>query len=233
MPSVLDVFKASDAWSVYGLPLCPGMDNPWLYSAYALLAFKRHEQDPLDLAVWQMNAWRYYVLCQIESGLISRWPKDYPAYDPTDLTSHDELMGAAYQNRDVAAAILDYLDRHDGEYNNTAQAEAFPMQKNVYRMIFLRPYLLACAGGTPNPWSKLVWCAYMVFDALTRRKEDCGGALRCWLMTDVMDRFGSCWLVGRFWKWRASKVGQTPKTCLAVEPGSQKPIYSMIAPATW
>jgi hypothetical protein len=228
MQMLLEKFEASSAWdSRYNLPLCPGNNNPWIYMAYAVLLMELSGDGSY---VGRLMVENHFIKCEAAApkpapGLFMRWPDGSGGQN-----SHDEIMGAAFLSPWIAKRILAYLDANDGEFNVTGEPET-PMQFNVYRMPFLRPYLLACAGTTPSPLSQAAWILSLAVDGLLRKKEDCGGALRFWLMTKVMERYPMCRLAIWFWKRRVQKI-QTPKSCLTIEPG-EHPIFGQCAPETW
>lgn len=231
---LLDQFKASNAWdNRYNLPLCDGYNNPWIYMAYADLLMRI--QDPTGPAIAPVEAENHFLKCEAAvpngnpnrgPGLFMRWP------DSTGgQTSHDEIMGACHLSSWIAKRIVLYLDAYDGEFNATGEKATVIEQFNVYRMLFLKPYIRACANLKVSILSQLVWIFCLLVDAITRDPQDCGGALRFWLMCYTMNQYPLCRIAIAVWKWRTQRI-QTLKGCLTVEPGDFK-IYGQVAPETW
>lgn len=160
-----------------------------------------------------------------DRGLMNRWPDGSGG-----VTSHDELIGISYFWEYQAKQVLDYLDKHLGEYDNTGEKENVPLQFNLYRFPFFRPYLVAASGGSPSLGSQIVWCIQLYLDA--NNSDLGGGKLRNWVMMQSMKKFWLCRRAISYWKGRMKRRDITPKTALAIEP-KEYPILSELAPEEW
>lgn len=224
---ILDQFIESNAWdSRFQLPTCPMNNNPWIYSAYAQKLMKQDGHVLDDSAIEQ-----FFAQCSVPKipGLFHRWPDGSGG-----TNSHDEILGAAYLSRDIAKQILLYLDAHDGDFSDLGETSENPFHFNVYRMVFLRPYLLARAypDQTIGVLSQSAWSGHIIFDAFTRKMDDAGGALRNWIMFEEMERFPLCKAAISIWKERMRKASLTPKTAFSMEP-HECPVYTQNAPEAW
>lgn len=214
----------------HDLPLAPILNNPWIYSAYAALCMRLKDGGMFNRA----RVLAHFVACengvqnprQYDLGCFARWPDGSGG-----MTSHDEIMGAAFHDPWIALRILGHLDRTGGVMNNTGELPSDPLglQWNVYRMIFLRPYLLACAEYDVNIFDQFLWCVSLIASFATSPKGDAGTRLRNWLMADKMKRYKLCRAVIQVW---CTRIGMSPKECLAIEPG-EYPVMSEIAPDSW
>lgn len=229
--------RESDAWDKrYELPLFPNFNNPWIYMAYADLALRLNKSPGIDRA----KVVAHFQGCEAaaknrlpnERGMFARWPTG------SDQTSHDEIMGAAHFHQDIARWILRYLDENGGNFNQTGEPSKYPMRFNVYRMPYLRPYLVARAGFTPNPVEMAIWNAHLLWSAFTDRGENnAGGRLRNWLMIAEMERFPICQPAIWFWRWRmAKRPMERLNYSLFIEPGSNgsgSTVLAALAPEEW
>ncbi len=206
----------------YDLPLCPLNNNPWIYMAYADLVLRVRGEEKLD----HRAVVKHYLDCQVSSGKFFRWPHNLGGQ-----TSHDEIMGAAYFNTGIARNILCYLDEHRGDYNVTGEPARF-MQFNVYRLPWLKPYLLARAGLKVNWARQLILAAHFTYSAFTNSgPTNAGGRLRNWLMLSVVRDLPLVRASARLWVKRVSRT-DTLDGSLAIEP-KEAPILAYLAPEEW
>lgn len=224
---LLEKFIDSNAWdSRFNMPTCPMNNNPWIYSAYAQKLMKQ-DGHLIDDSVIS----KFFDACSVPGnpGLFHRWPNLSGG-----TNSHDEILGAAYLSRDAAKKILDYLDSTDGVFSDLGEKSDNPLHFNVYRMIFVRPFLVARAypDQVLGVLSQYVWSGHIFFDAFTHKAGDAGGALRNWIMFEEMSRFPICQAAIVVWKMRMNRLGLTPKTALAMEP-HECPVYADNAPVNW
>lgn len=227
---VLDQWKTSNAWdSLYNLPLCPGLNNPWLYMAYADMLMRLYADNSF---ISPVEAEMHFQRCEAAvttpnpaPGLFMRWPNGQGGQ-----TSYDEILGAAYLSPWIARRILTYLDLSDGEFYPGA-VPGKVLETNVYRFFFIRPFLVAASGLMPSLISQFIWCLCLLFDALTRTKTDQGGALKFWLMSARMEKFPLCSVAVSLYKRHISRI-MTPKDCFLIEP-KECPIYAETAPVAW
>jgi hypothetical protein len=223
--TALEKFQQSDAWDArYNLPTCPEYNNPFLYMAYADLVIEQAEGAGLSQAL--VNS--YFDRCQFrfkEIGLFNRWPDGSGG-----LVSYDEIMGAAYFGPKFAVLIHDYLEEHGGIFNNTGEDKP-DESMDIYRFIFMRPYLLACCGFRVSLWDQLLVALNLLLDCFSFASN--GGKLKNYLLIYKMK---GCWLVqliGVFWRWQMKRHGCTFKTCLSKEPGDRYPIFGELAKDDW
>jgi hypothetical protein len=209
----LEIVKAdSGAWSAeYGLPLVPACRNPWLYMAYACKLLELNGA----LIDFNVSLQDFIKRCEIAPGLFHRYPDG-----DRDITSFDEIMGIAYLDKLAAGRVFKYLEEHFGEYNNTGEQEKVPEQFNVYRFLFLRPFLKAITGSF-DLLAELIWSGVIFWDAFTYDKSkglDASGRLRTWLMMEDMEVYLLCRLAIKFWRYRMKRQEVTLKECMAIEP---------------
>jgi hypothetical protein len=213
--TVYDFIRNSPAWDArYNLPLCPALNNPWLYMAYAQRNMKRAARDAIWLSMIEIEA--HFLKCESKPGFFSRWPDGSGG-----AVSWDEIVGAASMSRFIARRILAYLDSTDGEWGSGTD-----LADDMYRFPFLRPFLLAASGYELSPISKAEWSAFILWDAFKRSPTDQGGALKNSLMIDSVGG-----LAGAFWKKRTQTI-MTPAQALAIEP-KEYPVFAATAPETW
>lgn len=209
----LDKLRASSAWDSYKkLPSCPGTNNPHLYTALALRLLTFDEL--YDVAPDYYN---YFLACEREEGLVCVSPGDQK------VASHDELIGAAASSSLLAYRILKYLRNHDWFYEDSG---------NLARFLWFPAYIRIRSCNS-NILDRLVWSAFILFDAFFGGKTDHGGRLRNWLMgKSIQDGFSICRGAYHFWARRMEKRGITLKECLRNEP-KEHPILSELAPDSW
>jgi hypothetical protein len=222
--TVFEKIESSELWDKrYGLPLIPRHSNPFIYCAY-VFKLAKYYTDPSfpDLKVeWEASALEYSALCNVAgNGYFRRWPDGGGG-----TFSHDEMIGAAYLNRLNAASIGYALLKNDGIYDSDSEA------KNVFRFLFLMPYLKARAGFKVSLPSQILWSAHVVTHAL-RYNEKTGdsGTLKIWLMAEEMIRFPICKLAYSFWRSRMLKKGRTLKKIFSTSYLTEFPILAEIAP---
>jgi hypothetical protein len=221
--SALDTLKNSTAWNeAYSLPLGTGHGNPHLYLAYVelVLRLRGERVDPIAYLA-------FYEKCEIEPGLFYRWPDR--SFGPT---SHDEALGAPRMSELVAKRVLDYLETHDGEYlSHPEKASDKPLRFNLFRMPWLKPYLMACAGRTPNLVSQALWAAKIFISAFKDSdsyRTGPGPRLRAWLMASVMRKHLLCEVAWTFYAWQCRRRGCGLASDLRQEPGW--PALAALAP---
>lgn len=233
--TVFQNFQNSNAWDArYNLPLVPIHNNPWIYLAYAvkLIANGQHTNDELielvDLIEDQLERCK-----SDEAGEWWRWPGERGG-----PVSHDELMGLGYLGWKLglpskpAQKILSHLNKTDGEYNLTNE-DGIPERYNVYRFVFLTPFLRACTKKEFRlGWlSQIMFCFHVGLDAVTYKLEhgDEGARLRMWLMMEPMEAFPLPRLVLGWWKEKMEKLGLSPKK-LYEKYLAECPVYRENAP---
>ena len=209
------------------MPFCPQNNNPWLYMAYVdmILRFNKEELNRGDIVSTFLDC----CIDQNRPGLFNRWP------DGTGgLNSHDEIMGAAYLHEDIARWLLRYLDDNDGEFNNTKETSTKLFRFNVYRMVFLRPYVKARAGLGMGPLAQTIWSGHIILSAMKDYGPDRAGArLRSWMMFHGLKKYWICQLAMRFWVMRMNSKGESLAGTLMIEP-KENPILAELAPqAGW
>lgn len=210
---MLEELKKTKAWDDrYNLPLCPEFNNPWIYMAYAQLLLSCHGES-LDL-----NAVRdYYQKCRVEPGLFNRWPGGFGG-----RTSHDEVIGACYLSRDIAREVFRHLSMTNGDYNNTGEKENIIGEHNLYRFVWLRPYISKCGGYEIGTLSKIIFAAHVVVDSF--QTGDAGGKLKTYLMLEKMRYYSLIKKVDELWLYRMKKYSF--RLALAKE----VPVLSQFAP---
>lgn len=219
--TALEQFKASPAWDPrYDLPTCPRLNNPWLYMAYADVVLYQAEDGtvPVESLIAFIDA------CEITPGALHRWPSGAGGG-----TSQDEVIGMAHLDPDTAKYILSYLDSQGGYYNIAGEKQTRFLQFNLYRFVWLRPYLVSASCGKVGLGGQLLWAGMCVLDAMNSEN---GGKLRTYLMSRNMRDLFFCKLAMKFWRWRMKAKGWTFKSCLAKEPG-EYPIFAELAKDAW
>jgi len=215
--------KRSLAWdSLYNLPLVRLHNNPHLYCAYSialLLSLLKPDEesckDELHLSyVCWMDYFAYLDKCSPEghAGFYHRWPDGRGG-----STSHDEVIGIAWLGGPlIARAILSRLEEFDGDYKGPGQVEGRLGEFNLYRFLFLKPYLKACAGYRVSWFSQALWVLTTIApDFFTdRSKLSAGSLLRNWLMSKRMETLPISGAAIRAWKSRMKALGVGPKWCL-------------------
>lgn len=223
----LSDFQSSRAWdSRFNLPTCPQTNNPHLYLAISNHILQSH----------------YYLLskeaieafidgCRTEfPGLYHRWPDRSGG-----KTSHDELIGIAYNDPSRARAILDYLEDNDGRYNNTDTPDQFPDKSNLYRFPWFICYLRAQAGlpiNIANYTTYLVRLAsfYFTYNYSKNRNED--SLLQTWIMHKTMKRYPAADFAYNFMTKKLMKKGITPKKLFETYLADHE-VFRKWAPDNW
>ncbi len=228
--SALELFKQSNAWDErYGLPLCPSLNNPWLYGAYALKLMRERGLTAIEELKLVERFREHAYSCRVEPGLFNRWPDGSGGF-----TSHDELMGMAYISSELAHEILTYLEATDGVYVNKEQdkidfKDDWQYRFNVYRMIWFKPFLKARAGSNLNLFSQFLFAGHLLLDAWRIKDEqeaifDQGGRLRIWIMLEAMETFAITGAAVSVWREKMNRIKASPKGMLTFEP-KECPIY--------
>lgn len=216
--SVLQKFKDSNAWDPrYNLPLVPKANNPWIYLAYATKLVKDANLSDFDRK-YELKIWNLLCSCEVKPGLYNRWPDGSGG-----VTSHDELIGMAYLVPEMAFRILSHLEIHLGYYNNLGTGGY--LRFNLYRFVFLKPYLKVRAKMDLNLWDKLAWSAYMLLDALFYKGRDEDGRLMRWLMAEHTQHL---WAT-RFWVESMNRKVRGPKQIFETYL-TECPVFREVAP---
>lgn len=187
--------RQSKVWDErYDLPLFRLFNNPFIYSAYIWKLLGK----PEDLKI-KLND--YALKCMTGIGRFTRWP------DGTGgKFSHDEIIGIAFIGvENIAESILVNLQMSDGIYNQD-DTEA----DNMYKFIFLEPFLRQCAGLKVSYISQAKYIAHILFSAFTWKKDSgSSGVLKIWLMNDKMKTLPLCGLAILIYEKIISKKGVT------------------------
>jgi hypothetical protein len=224
-----EAFQQSAAWDQrFNLPLCPTLNNPWIYFAYALKISK--ENGALcagALIAVQIMAIRHAEKCRIKHGLFNRWPDCSGG-----VFSYDEALGMAYISPELARELCLYLYEQDGIYcNKPDEMNALNEEKfNLYRFIFLEPYLRARAGLRVGLLSKLKFALHVVISTFKFNPNDEEGMSKIWLMHEEMDRFILCRIAFYFWFKKLS--GLSPENAFIVQLKEVKE-FRLFAPEHW
>lgn len=218
---VTDAIVASNAWTAaFEIPGVPLHRNPHIYCAYMTKLAKRW---PVAWLIYEQlilpNILDYIQKCESPLGFVSRFPE-------SGETSHDEIMGAAYHSNEYAQRALAFLDRRDGVLTPEGDDET----KNVYRFIFLRPYLRACAGERLGIATQLAYISSLLPEIFTGAKgKGTSGILMQWMMNEKMEKFP---LVAAFigmWRWRLEAQGCTAQKIFQTSYLTECPIFAQLA----
>lgn len=214
----IEALKKSNAWDVrFDLPLVPHHNNPHIYLGFVFRILGANA-----LPMWP-NAYAYIAACEVEEGYITRWPL-------SDDTSHDELMGAAFIAPQFAERAIAFITKRDGHYC----LENPPIEKsNVYRFIFLMPFLKACAGYHVSTLSQVLFSAHVLHSAFFVKPGETSGILKIWLMAGKMREYPICKGPLWIWSWRWTRRGFTPKTIFTKYYLKDCPIFSQLAKDTY
>jgi len=200
MSTVLDWLKTTALWnSHWKLPLYPG-NNPAIYLAYTdLCARLMGERMPRDEVQYLFSS------CVVpgKRPLVYRWPSGVGGPN-----SHDEVMGWAHLDEELAGELLDYLEKEDGMWDSHGLSwNSKPERYNIWRFPWLRPYLQACAGRRVSLFSQLIWCSRLLMNLrkLDTSKHGPKPRLMDWLMSYKMRQFPLCDLTWRFYRSRLEK----------------------------
>lgn len=220
----LEKFRASPAWDHrHDLPLCPQLNNPWIYCAYAL---KLCHSSPWKIPKDVFNGvYIYAEKTNLPNGTHSRWPGS------TDLTSHDEIIGICWMFMFVDKCLpsikpFGFYETRPGPLTWKQKMAAW-----VPRFPWMIPFMRACALRE-NILDHLIWSACLLVDAINPSPTDAGGRLRWWIQFDA---FYYHWLSKRaihLWVKRHKQKGITLKSMLAIEPG-EYPVFAECAPDEW
>lgn len=218
LASALDRLKSSNAWDKrYDLPLFPQFNNPFIYLAYAKLALRSHNE-----ALSQRDILKYIHGCY-KNGTFTRWP------DGTGgQFSHDEVMGLSYLDEQRAAMCINILEKSDGTFDAGDNEK-----KNMFRLIFLMPFLKACAGYRVGLVSQLLWSIHAVVTAMKYKPGSESGLLKMWLMMDKMKDYPICKLACAYFCINMQGRGLNPKVLFTKFYLTECPVMGEIAPEGW
>lgn len=224
--TALERIEQSNMWHPkYRLPLSPQNNNPWFYMAVATKLIRYHDGEiPFEYGFQLMG---YLKSCEDDEkpGLFDRWP----VQSDFDITSHDELIGIAYLNSGAAERILHYLERHDGNYDNSKVISLSTVEHDLTRFVWFMSYLKARAGRELSLISQLKYAIHVMYDMATVRSGDASGRLLIWVMNEEMERYPLCAPVITAWRLQMKTLGIFPQDILKLEP-KENPILSEIAP---
>lgn len=215
----------SNAWDTrFSLPTVPFHSNPWIYIAYFLnVAGIADGEDYAKKLSPEVD--EFYKKCLKVSGVFTKWPEG-------GFTSHDELMGAAWLRQGIAREIVQYLSEHDGIYDSECP-EAPRETHNVYRFIWLMPFLKACAGYKVSFLSQIIWSISAIANSW-KFSGDTSGVLLFWLMCSKMKDYPLSKIAVWFWGHRMkNKHGITPKIIFSKYYLTETPVLAEIAPESW
>ena len=218
--SLLDSLRNSSAWNYeWALPMGHS-GNPHLYLAYCDMVLNLR-----GARVPRGEYLSFYFACEVEPGLFKRWPDG-----AFGNTSHDEVIGAAAIDEHIAHGVLIHLDRTGGDYNPLKLPETKPGRWNLYRMIWLRPYLVAASGFRMSPIDQVIWSLKLLVEMWSdsdSSKTGPGPRLRAWLMSYHTRKHALCALAWRLYRWQIQRKGCTLKHDLEQEPAW--PVLSELA----
>lgn len=225
-----------------------GTNNPHIYAAYNDLALRLRGEH-----IERSEYMKFFLACTDPErpGVFYRWPGGRGG-----TTSHDECMGAAYFDVDIARSIVRYLDANGGEYDTHRKGRpkisdllkhrrltfrrvitailASLWRWNLYRILWFRPYLVACSGYRPSILDELIWsifCLRAAFTTVNISRVGPGRRLRVWLMAERMQHYPICRIAIRFWLWRINRSEATLSGDLRQEGGV--PAVLQYAPARY
>ena len=202
----LNSLRQTPAWSEEeNLPVFPKYDNPWIYLTYVmrLLGWDKSKE---DFPPWFLTALaERFQKCEAFPGFVTRWPLQQAGF-----TSHDELMGACYISPEFTSRAERFLDVHSGLYSLDENPGE---DTDIDRFIFMRPFMRASddADYPVSLLSQAAFSAHLLWDLLFTHEGDVDGRLKIWLMLPAMSRYPLSNLALKFWAWRWTKRGWTPK----------------------
>lgn len=214
----------SNAWDeIFSLPLIPMHNNPHLYSHYVMKMLGYTPEIHKRLSLHAKN-------CRTSFGVFNKWPDGSGGN-----MSFDEIMGICAHHKWVSQEILGRLLKTDGIYVNSREdVKPYELDEKhyVYRMVFLKPFLRACAGYKVNLISQAQFSFFLiVLDLLKhdfkkedfdlekkdykkfRKKLNAPGRLRIWVTLDFMEKYPLSKLAVNWWRKAMHKKGITPKVC--------------------
>jgi hypothetical protein len=224
--NALEMLRTSPAWSPgHELPLCPELNNPWMYGALSFKLLARNATPEADLALLRLNFLRYAAQCAVGPvGLFYRWPNGYGG-----STSWDEILGMGYLSSLLAREILEHLMQSGGLYDTQhpyrdeiAPREFADEDRNLLRFPSLMAFLRARAGYRVNLFDQVMLATQFLkfsFDG-----AEAGTYLRRWLMVEEAEKLPVTGPFVRYWK---SKV-PPPQRFLAIEP-REYPVFTTLA----
>lgn len=223
---VLELFEDSTAWDArYRLPLVPRYNNPWIYGAYAYKLMIDNRAPITELKLLNERFSFHFRHCQVTQGLINRWP------DGTGgMTSHDELIGAAYISVTNARAICFYLKMMNGYYinkpNEVKRKQFFrhSMHRFPWAMTFLK--LRAGKGFSPSIFELIYTALHICLSAFSKSES---ANCKSWLMRDVFQMHWFLRYPCKFWTKIKINRGESPETWLPKEIKNE-PIFFELAP---
>lgn len=212
----------------FGLPLFPTTNNPWIYLAYLDRVLSKHLIGAID----REAVFAHFKRCEVDSektpGRFRRWPDGRGGRN-----SWDEIVGAAYMSEKIARRILRYLDSTGGYWNDTSEAPPnHKIKFNVYRLVYLRPWLVARCGVKPSLCAQLIWAGHLLLAIRPNKKPgDQGGRLRNWIMFQAMREYPICRAAIKRWTKEMERAGHTLRDSLAREP--RDAFLVSLAPKEW
>lgn len=214
--------KNSPAWDDrYNLPLCPELNNPWLYCAYANIICNN--------SLYVPDVIGHYFRCTPSGSNVAefyRWPERIGGE-----TSHDEIMGVASLAYSLAIVLLQGIDEKWGFFKNVKE-NSWSLRHFIYRFYWLRPYLKVCAKKRINILEQFICAIYIISGAIAPSTKNVSGHLMRYLLICKMSDYKLIKLAAKLWKKRLLARSITFKSCLAIEP-KEYPVLSRLAKNDW
>lgn len=220
-----EIIEKSEVWhKEYNLPLIPTHLNPHFYNAVIWTLLRSIGEDVPQS--WYKADYEYNAACRKENP--DRFVI-YPDFRGGEF-SHDECIGRAATSHIGASEILSDLSKFDGVYPR--KDGSYEWKRNFYRFIFLVPFLKHRAGYILNPFSRLMWCAHVMFSAIGSKSEtfDPDGCLKIWVMGEHMKELIGCNWVYSFWKYRMKRINVGPKRIFTSHYLTECPVLGILAP---
>lgn len=221
---VLELFEDSTAWDArYRLPLVPRYNNPWIYGAYAYKLMIDNRAPITELKLLNERFSFHFRHCQVTQGLINRWP------DGTGgMTSHDELIGAAYISVTNARALYFYLKMMNGYYinkpNEVKRKQFF--RHSMKRFPWVMAFIKLRAGFKPSVFEILYTMGHITIQAFLKGES---GTCKIWLMRDVYVQNWFLKQACKFWVKVKRCRGESPEDWLSKEIKNE-PVFYELAP---
>jgi hypothetical protein len=185
-----------------GLQPNPGdhsTDNGLLFTAtYLHLLMERGESSAGEFCLF----WELVRSCELEPGLIVRYPGD------RGMQAHDDLIGIAAVNPILAREILRYGQRHGYSWN-TEEPGRWTLRTFFYRMGGFVPFLKAQAKDSLSILDKINASAAYLCNFLEPRSETSGRCL-LYLMSEALDERGGSGVRLAIELWRRRMASMYP-----------------------